>query len=109
MRVQHSGNEWIDVDNDVATFGLRLPFVKELEEILFIQLPEKGKRIEANRECVTLESSKAAIDIMCPLSGEVLEVNQDLVELPRLLLEDPEGKGWLFRLKKFDLAELRKN
>jgi glycine cleavage system H protein len=108
MRVEHSGHEWIDVEKDIATVGLKAPFVKELEEILFIQLPEKGKRIAANRECATLESSKAAIDIMCPLSGEVVEVNQDLLEIPRLLLEDPEGKGWLFRLKKFDLAELKK-
>jgi glycine cleavage system H protein len=99
-------HEWIRVDDGVATIGITEHAQDQLGDIVFIELPEAGRRAAAGEAVAVVESVKAASDVFTPLSGEVVEVNGDLVDRPALVNEDAEGKAWFFKIKVADEAEL---
>ena len=99
-------HEWIRVDGGVATVGITEHAQDQLGDIVFVELPEAGRRAAAGEAVAVVESVKAASDVFTPLSGEVVEVNGDLVDRPALVNEDAEGKAWFFKIKVADEAEL---
>lgn len=93
-------HEWARRDDqDVVTIGITDHAQDLLGDIVFIELPTIGQRVSSGDECGVVESVKAASDIYSPLSGEVIEINDDLEETPGLVNEDPYGTGWIFRMK----------
>lgn len=95
-------HEWIRQDEDVITVGITDHAQCMLGDLVYIELPEPESSLESGQECAVVESVKAAADIYCPISGEVVEVNESLLENPQLVNEDPYGRGWLFRVKPFE-------
>jgi glycine cleavage system H protein len=95
-----ASHEWVAAAPDGAlTIGITAVAADQLGELVYVELPEVGKRLEAGEACAVVESTKAASDVYAPVAGEVLEVNAALVEQPGTLNEGPYEKGWLFRLK----------
>jgi glycine cleavage system H protein len=99
-------HEWVRVEGNIATVGISDHAQHELTDIVFVELPVVGKKLEAGKECAVVESVKAASDIYAPVSGEVTEINQPVADDPGLANRDPYGKGWFFKLKLGNLAEL---
>jgi len=95
-------HEWVRQDEDVITVGITDHAQCMLGDLVYIELPEPELSLEEGQECAVVESVKAAADIYCPVSGEVIEINEALLENPQLINEDPYGKGWLFRLRPFE-------
>lgn len=92
-------HEWIRLDGDVATVGITEHAQSQLGDIVYVELPEIGKKIEKGGDAAVVESVKAASDVYAPASGEVVAVNQSLDGAPGSINEEAEGKGWFFRLK----------
>lgn len=105
MKQYTDTHEWIEIEEDRATVGITSYAQKELGTVVFVRLPEVGTRVQAGGEAAVLESTKAAADIYSPLSGEVIAVNPEVVEVPGLINEFPEDMGWLFTLKLSDPEE----
>ena len=99
-------HEWITVNKDLGTVGITDHAQAQLGDIVFVELPEIGSKVEAGAEAGVVESVKAASDLFTPVSGEVVEVNDVLEEEPSLANSDPTGTGWFFKLKLSDTAEL---
>ncbi|MBR6372874.1 MAG: glycine cleavage system protein GcvH [Victivallales bacterium] len=100
MKLYSKEHQWIEIDGQgVATVGISQFAVDELGEINFVELPEKGARIEADGILCVLESQKAATELIAPAGGIVLEGNAALSENPSLLNEKPEEEGWICRIK----------
>jgi glycine cleavage system H protein len=92
-------HEWVRVEKDVATIGITDHAQQELTDVVFVELPEIGKKFKAGDACAVVESVKTASDIYSPLTGEVLRVNQALVDNPALVNTDPYGEGWFFKIQ----------
>ena len=99
-------HEWVKVENDTGVVGITAHAQKELGEIVYVELPQVGKRIQAGEEAAILESTKAAADIYSPVSGEVIEINLALKQTVALINEQSETEGWLFKIKLADPSEL---
>lgn len=99
-------HEWIDVDGDTATVGITDYAQEQLGDIVFVELPTAGKSLEKGDDAAVVESVKAASDVYAPISGKVLEPNEDLEEDPALVNTDPEEGGWFFRMTVGDPSEL---
>lgn len=99
-------HEWIRVDGNVATIGITAYAQEQLGDLVFVQLPEKGARSEKGTLAAVVESAKAASDIYSPVSGEVVEVNQTIVEDPALVNRDPMREGWFFKIKLSEPSQL---
>ena len=99
-------HEWIRVDGDVATIGISGHAQEQLGDIVFAEVPQSGRRVSKGEEAAVVESVKAASDVYAPVSGEVIEGNQALVDDPALVNSDPEGEGWFFKLKLENPGEL---
>ena len=99
-------HEWITLESEVATIGITKHATEMLGDIVFAELPEKGKNLEKDGTAGVVESTKAASDVYTPISGEVVDVNQSIVDDPAKINEDPEGAAWFFKLKVKDLSEL---
>jgi glycine cleavage system H protein len=99
-------HEWIRVEGDTATVGITEFAQGQLGDIVFVEVPEAGKQVTKGGDAAVVESVKAASDVYAPVSGEVIEGNQALVEDPALVNSDPEGEGWFFRLRLSDESEL---
>jgi glycine cleavage system H protein len=95
-------HEWVRQDEDMITVGITDHAQTMLGDLVYVELPEIENGYEAGQECAVIESVKAAADIYCPVSGEVIEINEDLLENPQLINEDPYGKGWLMRIRPFE-------
>ncbi len=96
-------HEWINNnENGTITVGITDHAQELLGDLVFVELPEVGKELEAGEPCAVVESVKAASDIYAPIAGEVVEVNEALEEEPELINSDPYGDGWLFKLKLAD-------
>jgi glycine cleavage system H protein len=89
-------------ENGTITVGITDHAQELLGDLVFVELPEVGKELEAGEPCAVVESVKAASDIYAPIAGEVVEVNEALEEEPELINSDPYGDGWLFKLKLAD-------
>lgn len=101
-------HEWILVDGDVATVGISEHAQDQLGDIVYVELPEQGAAFEQGGQAATVESVKAASEVYAPASGRVVETNAALADEPGLVNSDPLGKGWFFKLKLSDAAELEK-
>ena len=99
-------HEWIKVDGDTATVGITDHAQEALGDIVFTEVPEAGKSLSKGQEVAVVESVKAASDVYSPVSGEVTEGNQAIVDDPALVNSDPEGAGWFFKIKLSDSGEL---
>lgn len=99
-------HEWIKVEADIGTVGVSDHAQHELGDIVYVELPQVGKKVKSEEEVAVLESTKAAADIYCPVSGDIIEVNQRLKEMPELINESPESQGWIFKIKLSDPKEL---
>ncbi|MFD0978114.1 glycine cleavage system protein GcvH [Tropicimonas aquimaris] len=98
-------HEWLSLDGDVVTVGITDHAQEQLGDIVFIELPEVGTQVSKGDEIVVIESVKAASDITAPLDGEIVEVNESIVENPASVNEDAEGGAWFFRVKVEDTAQ----
>jgi glycine cleavage system H protein len=101
-------HEWIAVENDVATVGITLFAQEKLGDLVFVQLPKKGAQLQAGAAAAVVESVKAASDVYAPISGEVIDINEQVVQDPTLVNSDPTAKGWLFKLKIADRSQIDK-
>jgi glycine cleavage system H protein len=99
-------HEWIAVDGDIGTVGITRYAADQLGDVVFVDLPPSGKTIAAGGEAAVVESVKAASEIYAPVAGTIVEVNAMLAGDPASVNADPEGKGWFFRIKLADKAEL---
>lgn len=95
-------HEWIRAEDDTWTVGITDHAQCMLGDLVYVELPEVEMSVEPGQECAVVESVKAAADIYCPISGEIIEINEALIENPQLVNEDPYGKGWLFRIRPFE-------
>ena len=100
-------HEWVGIDGEIATIGPSDFAVKELNDIVFIEFAEKGKKIKRGSPFGTIESVKAAFDLNSPVSGEVIEVNSALSDNLNLLKDEPYEKGWLIKVKIENPDELK--
>jgi glycine cleavage system H protein len=99
-------HEWARHDDDVYTVGITHHAQTMLGDLVYVELPEPESNLESGQACALVESVKAAADVYSPLSGEVVEINEALLEMPQLINEDPYGKGWLFRVRPYEKEEL---
>lgn len=100
-------HEWIRVEDDQCVLGITEFAQQELGEVVFVELPEVGQVFDANDELGTIESVKAVAEVYTPVAGEVIEVNDAVVDDPELLNEDPHGEGWLIRIRFSSAADLK--
>ena len=99
-------HEWITLEGDVATIGITQHATEMLGDIVFAELPEKGSNVEKDGTAGVVESTKAASDVYTPVSGEVVDINQAIIDDPAKINEDPESTAWFFKLKMRDTSEL---
>jgi glycine cleavage system H protein len=99
-------HEWIRLDGDLAVIGITDFAQSQLGDVVYVELPEVGRRLEQGREAAVVESVKAASDVFAPVSGEVAEVNEGLAADPARVNADPMGEGWFLKLRLADRGEL---
>ena len=99
-------HEWISVEGDIATVGITKHASEMLGDVVFVELPEKGKMIEKDGQAGVVESTKAASDIYSPIAGEIVENNQSIVDDPAAVNKDPEGNAWFFKIKVKNKSEI---
>jgi glycine cleavage system H protein len=99
-------HEWVEIDGDVATIGITEHAQDQLGDLTFVELPTPGKRFAQGDAAAIVESVKAASDVYAPLAGEVVAVNQGIVDDPSIVNADPMAKGWFFKLKIADASQL---
>lgn len=106
MRLYTKDHEWIEVDGGTATVGITAYAQDQLGDVVFVELPEPGRVVEAGKEAAVVESVKAASEVYAPVSGTVTESNARLADDPSLVNSAPEGEGWFFRLTLSDPGQL---
>ncbi len=99
-------HEWVEVDGDIATIGITAYAADQLGDIVFVDLPEAGKRFDRHATFGVVESVKAVSDLFTPVAGEVTEVNEALSGEPELANKDPLGAGWLIRVRMSDANQV---
>jgi len=99
-------HEWVRVEDDVAVIGITFFAQKQLTDIVFVELPEKGKGVENGKQMGVIESVKSVSDIFSPVTGEVVEVNEALQDNPDTINKDPYGEGWIVKVKLADSSEV---
>jgi glycine cleavage system H protein len=99
-------HEWLRVEGDLIVVGITEHASEQLGDIVFVDLPEADTEVAKDDEVAVIESVKAASDILSPLDGTVVEVNDVLADNPGLVNEDPLGDGWFFKMKVEDLSVL---
>jgi len=98
-------HEWVSVDGDVATVGITDYAVEHLSDLVFLELPRKGSSAAKGKSFGEIESVKAVSELFSPVTGEIVEVNDSLVDDLDTLAKDPFGKGWLLKVKLKDKKE----
>ena len=99
-------HEWIKLQGNVAIVGITEHAAEQLGDLVFVELPEVGAEVSKDDEVVVIESVKAASDILAPLNGKIVEVNNAIVEDPSLVNSDPMGEGWFFKLDSISEGDL---
>ena len=99
-------HEWIKLEGELAIIGITKHAAEMLGDIVFVELPEKGSNVEKDGTAGVVESTKAASDVYTPISGEVVENNQSIVDDPAKINSDPENEAWFFKLKIKDKSEI---
>ena len=98
-------HEWLKIEGDVATVGITTHAAEQLGDLVFVELPEVGATFAKDAQAATVESVKAASDVYCPLDGEIVEVNQAIVDDPSLVNSAPQAAGWFFKLKLANVGD----
>ncbi|MEO1733285.1 MAG: glycine cleavage system protein GcvH [Pseudomonadota bacterium] len=99
-------HEWLLEDDDLMIVGITEHAAEQLGDIVFVELPEVGTEVSKDDEAVVIESVKAASDILSPLDGEIVEVNEAIVDNPASVNEDPQGAAWFFKIRPTDLSPM---
>lgn len=99
-------HEWVKLEGDMAIVGITDFAQKQLTDIVFVELPEKGKKVEKGKQMAVVESVKSVSDVFCPVTGEVVEANEELANTPETLNKDPYGKGWIAKIKLDDKSQV---
>ena len=99
-------HEWLRDEDGLIVVGITEHAAEQLGDIVFVDLPEVGTEVVRDDEIVVIESVKAASDILSPLDGEIVEVNETLADNPGLVNEDAQGDGWFFKIKPSDLSPM---
>ena len=99
-------HEWVKVEGDTATIGITDHAQAELTELVFVELPAAGRKLEAGEACAVVESVKTASDIYSPVTGEVTEVNEELADNPGAVNTDAYNDGWFFKMQLSDTTDL---
>lgn len=102
-----STHEWAYIDQDIATVGISDHAQHEISDIVFVELPKVGTKVEQGKSCCVIESVKSASDIYAPFSGEIVEVNQAAADNPSIVNQEPHGNGWLFKIKIANQDEVK--
>jgi len=100
-------HEWVHVEDDICVLGITEFAQQELGEVVFVELPEIGQVFDTNDELGTIESVKAVAEVFTPVAGEVVEINEAVVDDPELLNEDPHGDGWLIKIRFSSADDLK--
>ena len=95
-------HEWVKQEDEFLTIGITDHAQTMLGDLVYVELPDIESNFDFGQECAIVESVKAAADIYCPVPGEVIEINDAVIENPQLINQDPYGKGWLFRMRPYD-------
>jgi glycine cleavage system H protein len=101
-------HEWIRIDGDVATVGITKYAAEQLGDVVYVELPEAGRKVGEGGEIAVVESVKAASEVYAPVAGEVTESNPALAQDPAMVNADPQGDGWFFRLRLADTGAVAK-
>ncbi|RYD31780.1 MAG: glycine cleavage system protein GcvH [Verrucomicrobiaceae bacterium] len=101
-----TSHEWVRLEGDIATVGISDHAQEELTDVVFVELPIIGRAVDGGDPTAVVESVKAASDIYAPVAGEIIEANGEVEADPSLVNTDPYGKGWIFRLKVKNPAEV---
>ncbi|MEA3314171.1 MAG: glycine cleavage system protein GcvH [Caldisericota bacterium] len=99
-------DEWVSLNEDIATVGISDYAQDKLGDIVYLEEVAKGKKVKQGEVFTTIESVKAASDLNAPVSGEVIEVNGDVVSTPSIINQDPYDKGWIVKIKVEDSSEV---
>ena len=99
-------HEWIKLEGEIAIIGITKHATEMLGDIVFVELPEKGSSVEKDGTAGVVESTKAASDVYTPVSGEIVDTNQTIVDDPAKINQDPEGDAWFFKMKMKDTSEM---
>ena len=99
-------HEWVTVADDIATIGITKHATEQLGDIVFTELPDKGSNVEKDKTAGVVESTKAASDVYTPITGEIIEINQSIVDDPAAVNKDPEGVAWFFKIKIKNKSEI---
>jgi glycine cleavage system H protein len=99
-------HEWISIEGDVGTIGISAYAQEQLGDVVFVDVPQAGRKVAKGESVAVVESVKAASDIYAPASGEVVEANAALADTPGDVNTEPMGKGWFFKMKLADKSEL---
>ena len=102
-----STHEWAYIENGVATVGISDHAQHEISDIVFVELPKVGTKVEQGKSCCVIESVKSASDIYAPVSGEIIEVNQAAADNPSIVNQAPHADGWLFKIKMSNQDEVK--
>ncbi len=100
-----NSHEWARIEGDVLTMGLTDYAQSELGDIVFVEMPESGKKAEAGKSIGSIEAVKTVSDIYAPLPGEVIGINEKLKDSPQLINTDPYGEGWIIKIKISDMSK----
>ncbi|OBX50581.1 glycine cleavage system protein GcvH [Moraxella nonliquefaciens] len=101
-----ASHEWLKLEDDgIITVGITDHAQDLLGDVVFVELPEVGRTVSADEEIAVVESVKAASDVYAPIAGEIVEINDELVNSPELANEDPYGKAWFFKIKPTNVAD----
>jgi glycine cleavage system H protein len=101
----HPEHDWVRIDGDVATFGITWFAQDALGEVVFFDPPQVGSSVTKDQSYAEVESVKAVSDVIAPLSGEIVEVNEGLASSPEVVNSDPYGEGWLVKVRLSDPSE----
>ena len=99
-------HEWLKIDGDVATVGITAHAAEQLGDLVFVQLPEVGTTLDKGQEAADVESVKAASDVYAPLAGEVVAINEAIIDDPSIVNANPESDGWFYKLKLADVTSV---
>ncbi len=99
-------HEWVKAEGNIATIGISAYAQDQLGDVVYVELPSKGKELKAMEEMGVVESVKSVSSVYCPVAGKVIEVNSAFNDQPQLVNEDPYGKGWMIKLEISNPAEL---
>uniref|UniRef100_A0A3Q0KRX6 Glycine cleavage system H protein n=1 Tax=Schistosoma mansoni TaxID=6183 RepID=A0A3Q0KRX6_SCHMA len=100
-------HEWIKVNGDVGTVGISKYAEQNLGDIVYVELPAVGDKVNVNDQCAVVESVKAVSEVYSPVSGTIIEVNSDVEKSTKIINQSPSDEGWLFKLRLSDLSQVK--